>query len=386
MEKKRRVRLTINGVVCGVITAESGEYMQALADEVGGLMTEVQGASPLITRESAALTAALSLCDDFHKSADRAQHLQERVDELEVEAELWQEEKAELLKNALDAQKDAQLAEKAARLEAENTVLEEAVQRLKGADARAQALEDENTALREAAQRQPVGNPEREAQLAQENTSLKERLRQVVEFTKQNQEALQSAEEQAAEAQALRQKVEELTAQAQQGREALQSAEGQAAEAQALRQKVEELTASLQKASGRDREAEDLEQQLSELNVELRRARAAAKLAQEQQNEMENLREQVRVLTRESAQTREALETAQEALARSRTEEAPAIKKEPRREKPRREERRQEEPASQDQEPEAPWSPKPGRKRRNPLRYEEDLGQSGMVSFFEKDE
>ena len=42
MEKKRRVRLTINGVVCGVITAESGEYMQALADEVGGLMTEVQ--------------------------------------------------------------------------------------------------------------------------------------------------------------------------------------------------------------------------------------------------------------------------------------------------------------------------------------------------------
>ena len=142
MEKKRRVRLTINGVVCGVITAESGEYMQALADEVGGLMTEVQGASPLITRESAALTAALSLCDDFHKSADRAQHLQERVDELEVEAELWQEEKAELLKNALEVQKDAQLAEKAARLEAENTVLEEAVQRLKGADARAQALED----------------------------------------------------------------------------------------------------------------------------------------------------------------------------------------------------------------------------------------------------
>ena len=180
--------------------------------------------------------------------------------------------------------------------------------------------------------------------------------------------------------------MEELTAQAQQGREALQSAEEQAAEAQALRQKVEELTVSLQKASGRDREAEDLEQQLSELNVELRRARAAAKLAQEQQNEMENLREQVRVLTRESAQTREALETAQEALARSRTEEAPAIKKEPRREKPRREERRQEEPASQDQEPEAPWSPKPGRKRRNPLRYEEDLGQSGMVSFFEKDE
>ena len=94
---------------------------------------------------------------------------------------------------------------------------------------------------------------------------------------------------------------------------------------------------------------------------------------------MENLREQVRVLTREAAQTREALEAAQEALARSRAEEPPAVKTEPQPEKPQ-------EPAPQAQEPEAAWSPKPGRKRRNPLRYEEDLGQSGMVSFFEKDE
>ena len=59
---KRRVRLTINGVVCGLITGESEEYMQSLADEVGGMMKQIMGASPLITREAAALTTALSIC------------------------------------------------------------------------------------------------------------------------------------------------------------------------------------------------------------------------------------------------------------------------------------------------------------------------------------
>ena len=33
--ERRRVRLNINGVVCGLITGESEEYMQLLADEVG---------------------------------------------------------------------------------------------------------------------------------------------------------------------------------------------------------------------------------------------------------------------------------------------------------------------------------------------------------------
>lgn len=44
---KRRVRLNINGVVCGLITGESEEYMQTLADEVGDLMKQVMDASPL---------------------------------------------------------------------------------------------------------------------------------------------------------------------------------------------------------------------------------------------------------------------------------------------------------------------------------------------------
>lgn len=192
--EKRRVRLNINGVVCGLITGESEEYMQALADEVGDLMKQIMDSSPFITREAAALTAALSICDDCHKNADLAKRLQERKEELEVEAELWQEEKVELLKSAVDTQKDAQLAEKAARLaekvsrlESENTRLEERLQRLQGVEARAQTLEDENSALRQTA-RAAQGPSDREQQLEAENreltgklTALEERLAQAMQ-------------------------------------------------------------------------------------------------------------------------------------------------------------------------------------------------------------
>lgn len=187
--EKRRVRLNINGVVCGLITGESEEYMQALADEVGDMMKQVMASSPLVTREAAALTAALSICDDCHKSMDRVEQLEARRDELEVEAELWQEEKVELLKSAVDTQKDAQLAEKAARLsekasrlESENTRLEEHIQRLRDVEERARALEDENAALREAAaagqkaEKAPEGPSPREAELEAQNRELIGRL------------------------------------------------------------------------------------------------------------------------------------------------------------------------------------------------------------------
>lgn len=179
---KRRVRLNINGVVCGLITGESEEYMQALADEVGALMKQIMDASPFITREAAALTAALSICDDCHKNAELAGRLKERKEELEVEAELWQEEKVELLRSAVDTQKDAQLAEKAARLsekasrlETENTRLEEQLQRLKDAEARARSLEDENAALRQSAETAD-GLSRREQELEAQNRELSGRL------------------------------------------------------------------------------------------------------------------------------------------------------------------------------------------------------------------
>ncbi len=190
--EKRRVRLEINGIVCGLITQESDEYMKALSDEVGGLMREVMVASPYITREAAALTAALSCCDDAKKNARRASSLQERVDELEVEAELWKEEKEELLKSVVDSQKDARLQERVARLEAENTSLAEAAERVKELEEKAAALEDENTALRESSS---IGT-----EALREVSALREKVKELEKQQAEATPALDALERQAAEA------------------------------------------------------------------------------------------------------------------------------------------------------------------------------------------
>ena len=201
---KRRVRLTINGVVCGLITGETEEYMQTLADEVGGMMKQIMDASPLITREAAALAAALSICDDSRKHAELARRLKERNEELEVQEELWQEEKVELLKSAVDTQKDAQLAEKAARLESENTRLQEAVLHLKNLEQQAQALRDENSDVREAAE---APGP-REQALALENARLHESIDRLREDARLLQEeAGQRREELQQENQSLHQRL-----------------------------------------------------------------------------------------------------------------------------------------------------------------------------------
>lgn len=149
--EKRRVRLEINGVVCGLITQESDEYMGSLADEVGALMREIQVSSPYITREAAALTVALSFCDDARKNGAKAAQLQERVDELEVEAEIMQEEQAkkEQLAAGQAAQPDPALLERLQKLETENTALSEAAQQAGLWKEKAERLEDENAALRE---------------------------------------------------------------------------------------------------------------------------------------------------------------------------------------------------------------------------------------------
>ena len=146
--EKRRVRLEINGVVCGLITEESDAYMQALAGEVGEMMLEVQFASPYITREAAALTVALSYCDDAKKNGQRRQELQDRVDELEVEAEVWQEERDDMLKNGPNPETRARIE----ALERENTALQETAQEVASLREKAAALEDENAALRQEAQ------------------------------------------------------------------------------------------------------------------------------------------------------------------------------------------------------------------------------------------
>ena len=145
--EKRRVRLEINGVVCGVITQESDAYMETLAEEVGQLMQVIQGASPFITREAAALTAALSYCDDLKQSGVLAKQLQERIDELEVEADLWQEEKAEIDGKLPSSEEMDKLQQRIRDLERENTALQAAASERTQVLQTATHLEDENAAL-----------------------------------------------------------------------------------------------------------------------------------------------------------------------------------------------------------------------------------------------
>lgn len=170
--EKRRVRLEINGVVCGLITQESDEYMGSLAEEVGELMQAIQASSPYITREAAALTVALSFCDDARKNGVKAAQLQERVDELEVEAEIMQEEQAQREAAAEHtAQPDPLLLERLQKLETENTALSEAAQQAGIWKEKAERLEDENAALRE-----NVGKGEPSAELEALNHQLQDAL------------------------------------------------------------------------------------------------------------------------------------------------------------------------------------------------------------------
>lgn len=138
--EKRRVKLEINGIVCGLITEESDEYMQAVSEAVGGLMKKIQAASPFITREAAALTVALSFCDEMKKSDDRLLQMKNRVHEMEkrmLEAQrkaaalqkengqLWEEASA-LLDRPKEAENDTEKEEYKKRieaLEAENALL-----------------------------------------------------------------------------------------------------------------------------------------------------------------------------------------------------------------------------------------------------------------------
>lgn len=289
--EKRRVRLEINGVVCGLITQESDDYMKKLAAEVGELMTEIQIASPYITREAAALTAALSYCDDAKKNGQRRQQLQERVDELEVEAEIWQEEKADMLQNGPAPETRARIQ----ALERENTALQESAQELESLRERATRLQDENAALRQ--------ETEQVAQL--------ESLRREVERLRGENDRLRLASEPTQDQQRLVEELEKL-----------------AADNAALKLEAEEKNAKLQKA-----------EQEKQSTV------AAAKRAVE-----------------------EAKRLVDEAQAKAAAQ-PQAAKAAP------------EEPA---QPPEETPAEKPRRRRRNPLRHEDEYEQEGLVSFFEK--
>lgn len=188
--EKRRIRLEINGVVCGLITQETEEYMQSLAGEVGEMMQAITNSAPFITREAAALTVALSYCDDMKKKERKVQELQEHVDELEVEAELRQEEQAA---------QDPALNEKLAELERRNTLLEEAAAGAAELKEKNLRLEDENAALRQTAKNAPGTDQseltQRLEQLTRENTRLKAEAEKADLEKRQMKEAAEKAEQ-----------------------------------------------------------------------------------------------------------------------------------------------------------------------------------------------
>ena len=153
--EKRRVRLEINGVVCGLITQESDEYMRSLANELEEMLMEVQLASPYITREAAALTVALNYCDDARKNGQKRKQLQDRVDELEVEAEVWHEERADMVQNGPNPETRARIENLIRR----NNALQEIAGEVDELRRKAAALEKEKKALEERA----AGGPQLEA-------------------------------------------------------------------------------------------------------------------------------------------------------------------------------------------------------------------------------
>lgn len=183
--EKRRVRLEINGILCGVITQESDEYMNGLAKEVGELMQQIQTASPYITREAAALTVALGYCDDAKKSGKKAAELSERAEELEVEVEIWQEE-TERARQSSGAEPDTALLEKIKRLEQENTALSAAAGQLEQLRQAEQALTDENETLRRTLE-------EQKQSAAQTGDSAL--LAQLDELRRENEALMQSSSE-----------------------------------------------------------------------------------------------------------------------------------------------------------------------------------------------
>ena len=301
--EKRRVRLEINGVVCGLITQESDEYMKKLAGEVGELMTEIQIASPYITREAAALTAALSYCDDATKNGQKRQQLQDRVDELEVEAEIWQEEKADMLKNGPTPETRSRI----------------------------QALEQENTSLQAA---------------AQEAENLREQLTQL----RDENEALRQETEQVAQMEALRREVERLQGENGRLRQTVEPSGDQ-------KRLVEELEKLAADNAALKLETQEKDARLQKAEQERQATVAAAKRAVEEAKRLVD-----------EAQAKAAEQAAQNQA----TAPAPAAA-EP-----------DQGPRAQSGTPAGAQEEKPHRRRKNPLRHEEEFEQEGLVSFFEK--
>lgn len=175
--EKRRIRLDIDGVVCRLITQEDDRYMEDLAKEIGEQLEETRIVSPYITREAAALTAALNYCDEAKKKGRLNALLKDRVEELEVEKELWLEEKAELKKKA-EAKPDLALQQRAQQLEQENARLAQATQEAERLSRENSRLSEENESMRKVLQ-QAQQKLEQRLELRQRLVELEEENRKL---------------------------------------------------------------------------------------------------------------------------------------------------------------------------------------------------------------
>ena len=207
--EKRRIRLDIDGVVCRLITQEDDRYMEDLAKEIGEQLEETRIVSPYITREAAALTAALNYCDEAKKKGRLNALLKDRVEELEVEKELWLEEKAELKKKA-EAQPDLALQQRAQQLEQENARLAQATQEAERLSRENSRLSEENESMRKVLQ--PAQQKlEQRLELRQRLVELEEENRKLREAAGVSQQQKEQRRQEAAQRSAdLEEKVQQL--------------------------------------------------------------------------------------------------------------------------------------------------------------------------------
>ena len=207
--EKRRIRLDIDGVVCRLITQEDDRYMEDLAKEIGEQLEETRIVSPYITREAAALTAALNYCDEAKKKGRLNALLKDRVEELEVEKELWLEEKAELKKKA-EAQPDLALQQRAQQLEQENARLAQATQEAERLSRENSRLSEENESMRKVLQ-QAQQKLEQRLELRQRLVELEEENRQLRAAAGVSQQQKEQRQREAAQRSAdLEEKVQQL--------------------------------------------------------------------------------------------------------------------------------------------------------------------------------
>ena len=207
--EKRRIRLDIDGVVCRLITQEDDRYMEDLAKEIGEQLEETRIVSPYITREAAALTAALNYCDEAKKKGRLNALLKDRVEELEVEKELWLEEKAELKKKA-EAKPDLALQQRAQQLEQENARLAQATQEAERLSRENSRLSEENESMRKALQ-QAQQKLEQRLELRQRLVELEEENRKLREAAGDSQQQKEQRRQEAAQRSAdLEEKVQQL--------------------------------------------------------------------------------------------------------------------------------------------------------------------------------